>query len=197
MKARTSRRILLFPFELISPHPYREVPWQTERQIRLQILDEKVFWIYRIRRVDRRTKSSALYEDDHLTFRCVWARTHHVEKGQGFKKYMIGQHIIALFIINKTEALSIRIPFHLQKQLFHYGYDFRPHVSEENAHENFSKTFSRVELFQNAVWTDGNGTFQKRWGHIISSNPLRAILETFSRWRTGVSLFVFYTWAYF
>ena len=101
--------------------------------------------------MDRRTKSSALYEDYHLTFRCVWARTHHVEKGQGFKKYMIGQHIIALFIINKTEALSICIPFHLQKQLFHYGYDFRPHVSEENAHENFSKTFSRVELFHGCV----------------------------------------------
>ena len=53
-------------------------------------------------------------------------------------------------MINKTEALSVRIRFHLKKQLYHHGYDFRPHVSEENAHENFSKTLSRVELFENA-----------------------------------------------
>ena len=42
------------------------------------------------------------------------------------------------------------------------------------------------KLFQNALQS---GTFWIRWGYIISSNPLRAILETFSRWRTGVSLF--------
>jgi len=66
----------------------------------------------------------------------------------------------------------------LKKQLFHHGCDFRPHVSEENAHENVAKTLSRVELFENAEDTLS-----------VRSNPLRAILETFSRWRTGVSLF--------
>ena len=30
--------------------------------------------------------------------------------------------------------------------------------------------------------------FRKHWGHTISSNPLRTILETYSRWRTGASL---------
>ena len=30
--------------------------------------------------------------------------------------------------------------------------------------------------------------FRKRWGHTISSNPLRTILETYLRWRTGASL---------
>ena len=72
------------------------------------------------------------------------------------------------------------------------------------------KRSMKTELFENAlqsgtfwkrcfrvyVFTDENGTFRKRWGHTISSNPLRAILETYSRWRTGASV-VFYTWAYF
>ena len=42
--------------------------------------------------------------------------------------------------------------------------------------------------FRAYVWTDESGTFRKRWGHTISSNPLRAILETYSRWRTSASL---------
>ena len=55
--------------------------------------------------------------------------------------------------------------------------------------------------FRVYMWTGENGTFRKLWGHTsssinISSNPLRAILETYSRWRTDASV-VFYTWAYF
>ena len=56
------------------------------------------------------------------------------------------------------------------------------------------KRSMKTELFENAlqsgtfwkrcfrtyVWRDENGTFGKRWGHTITSNPLRAILETYS-----------------
>ena len=52
-----------------------------------------------------------------------------------------------------TGALSTRIHFHLKIKLFLYGYGFRPHVSNKNdqRRRNFSKTLSRVELFENAV----------------------------------------------
>ena len=64
------------------------------------------------------------------------------------------------------------------------------------------KRSKKTELFENAlqsgtfwkrcfrvhVWRDENGTFRKSWGHTISSNPLRAILKTYSRWRKGASL---------
>ena len=49
---------------------------------------------------------------------------------------------------------------------------------------NFLKT-----LFYVNVWTDEKGlTVRKRRGHTISSNPPRAILETYSRRRMGASL---------
>ena len=38
------------------------------------------------------------------------------------------------------------------------------------------------------VWTDENRTFRERWRHTISSNLLRTILKTYSRWRTDASL---------
>ena len=38
------------------------------------------------------------------------------------------------------------------------------------------------------VWKDENGTFRKRWRRTISSNLLRAMLKTYSKWRTGASL---------
>ena len=65
------------------------------------------------------------------------------------------------------------------------------------------KRSMKTELFENALqsgtfWkccftctfgTNEKGlTFRKRWGHTISSNPLRAILETYSRRRMGASL---------
>ena len=45
--------------------------------------------------------------------------------------------------------------------------------------------------FREYVWTDENGAFRKRWGHTINSNPLRAILETYSRWGRALPFLVF------
>ena len=52
------------------------------------------------------------------------------------------------------KVLSTRIRFHLKTQLFLYGHSFRAHVSDENDQwkRHFSKTLSRVELFENAVF---------------------------------------------
>ena len=52
----------------------------------------------------------------------------------------------------EAQVLSTRIRFHLKTQLYRYG--FRPNVSDENDQQkrNFSKTLSRVELFENAVF---------------------------------------------
>ena len=45
-------------------------------------------------------------------------------------------------------------PFSFQTQLCFYGYDFRPHVSDDNnqCKRNFSNTRSSLELFGNAVF---------------------------------------------
>ena len=49
-------------------------------------------------------------------------------------------------------------------QLFFYGLAFRPHINDENGHQkrNFSKTLSKVELFENAVFLFSCG-LKKVW----------------------------------
>ena len=94
------------------------------------------------------------------------------------------------------KVLSTRIRFHLKTQLFLYGHSFRAHLSDENDQwkRNFSKTLSRVELFENAVFvcTCRGGQTKTEISKTLkthSSNPLCAILElTYSRRRTGASL---------
>ena len=53
-----------------------------------------------------------------------------------------------------SKALSTCIRIFLKTQLFFYGVAFRPQVNDENGHQkrNFSKTLSKVELFENAVF---------------------------------------------
>ena len=88
-------------------------------------------------------------------------------------------------------VLSTRICFQLKTQFFLYGYSFRPHVYDEN--DQWQRLFESAlhsgnfwkRCFGVFVWTDENGTFRKRLGHTISSNPLRAILETYSIWPDG------------
>ena len=59
----------------------------TERNfswVEFKIIDEKVALIRRkTSREDQQPKSSVFCEDDHLTFSFVWARTNHVEMGNG------------------------------------------------------------------------------------------------------------------
>ena len=69
---------------------------------------------------------------------------------------------------NATLSLRIRLPStrirwqqSMQTELFEYALQ--------------SGTFWK-RCFRAYVWTDENGAFRKRWGHTISSNPLRAIL---------------------
>ena len=54
---------------------------------------------------------------------------------------------------------STRIRFYLKTQLLLYGYGLRPHVSDEKDQlkRSFSKTLSRVELFENAFFACTRG----------------------------------------
>ena len=91
---------------------------------------------------------------------------------------------------NATLSLRIRLPStrirwqqSMQTELFEYALQ--------------SGTFWK-RCFRAYVWTDENGTFRKRWGHTISSNPLCAILETLIQdGGRALPFLVFYTCAYF
>ena len=96
------------------------------------------------------------------------------------------------FII--VRHLSTRIRFHLNRQHFLYGYGFRPHVSEENGtfrkrspewnllktlfsrvradrwKRNFSKTLSRVELFENAVFACTCGQTKRNFSKTLRTH---------------------------
>ena len=73
--------------------------------------------------------------------------------------------------MHSTKAPSTRIRFCSKTENFSFGLLLRPHLSGENGHRIriFSKTFSRVEIPENAaflvyVWADkNNGCFRIRW----------------------------------
>ena len=88
--------------------------------------------------------------------------------------------------------------------LFLYGYGFRPHESDENNQwkRNFSKTLSRVELFENADFPCTCGQtktelFEKAEDKLsvpIHSAQYYKLIEGSGR---ALSFLVFYNWAYF
>ena len=80
-------------------------------------------------------------------------------------------------VVLLIKALSTRIRFHLKTQIFLYGYDFHPHVSDKNDQwkRSFSKTLSRVELSENAVFTCTCGQTKTE----LTVNPL--LSPTFQR----------------
>ena len=91
------------------------------------------------------------------------------------------------------KALSTRIRFHLKTQLFLYGHSFRAHVSDENDQwkRNFSKTLSRVELFETLFSCVRVARRKRDFSKMLkthSSNPPCGIWELTSKWRTGASL---------
>lgn len=96
-----------------------------------------------------------------------------------------------------------RIRFHLKTQLFLRGYGFCPHASDENDHwkRNFSKSsqeWNILTTLYSRVRMDGrNRNFARMWRHTISADRLRAILQTYSRWRAGASLSCLYYFSLF
>ena len=80
-------------------------------------------------------------------------------------------------VVLLIKVLSTRIRFHLKTRIFLYGYDFHPHVSDENDQwkRSFSKTLSRVELSENAVFTCTCGQAKTE----LTVNPL--LSPTFQR----------------
>ena len=105
----------------------------------------------------------------------------------------------------ETRALSTLIRFHLKTQLFVYGPCFRrPRVSDENDHSkrNFSKTLSRVELFENAVFACTCGRTKTELfenADVTLSVPIHSAqyYELIQDGGQALHFLVFNTWAYF
>ena len=87
------------------------------------------------------------------------------------------------------KALTTRIRFHLKTQLFCYGYGYRPHVydANDNRRRNFSKTLSKVELFENAVLPFSRGqTKTKLFENADVTLPVPGENDTISIWEGSV-----------
>ena len=111
-------------------------------------------------------------------------------------------HSRRAIVCNQSTALSTRMRFHLTTQLFVNGYGFRPHVPDENDRRkrNFSKTLSRLELFENAVFACTCGQtktelFENAEDTLsVSIDSAQKLIQHGGR---ALSFLVFYTWAYF
>ena len=111
-------------------------------------------------------------------------------------------HSRRAIVCNQSTALSTRMRFHLRTQLFVNGYGFRPHVPDENDRRkrNFSKTLSRLELFENAVFACTCGQtktelFENAEDTLsVSIDSAQKLTQHGGR---ALSFLVFYTWAYF
>ena len=93
-----------------------------------------------------------------------------------------------------SKALSTRIRFHYVSVFFTdtasvHTYPMKTVNEKETCRRRFPKWNFLTTLFSRVrVDRRKRGTFRKRWGHNISSKSLRAIFETYSRWRTDASL---------
>ena len=65
-----------------------------------------------------------------------------------------------LCVVPEIKALFTRIRFCLKTEIFFTGLEYRPHESGKSGHRKriFSKTFSRVEIFENAILLYSYGT---------------------------------------